>query len=78
MQLMLQPTLFYAVAVLLTLVAQIDAGNAQLAWAHVGVRIVHSLWQALVNPIPVQFGLFVLSTLRLFALSLQLVMATLL
>ena len=78
MQLMAQPTLFYAVAVLLTIVAQIDAGSAQLAWAHVGIRIVHSLWQALVNPIPVRFGLFVLSTLRLFALSLQLAIATLL
>ncbi len=78
MQLMAQPTLFYAVVVLLTLVGQSDAVNAQLAWAHVGIKIVHSLWQVLVNTIPVRFGLFVLSTLRLFALSLQLVMATLL
>ena len=78
MQLMAQPTLFYAVVVLLTLVGQSDAVNAQLACAHVGIKIVHSLWQVLVNPIPVRLGLFVLSTLRLFALSLQLAMATLL
>jgi hypothetical protein len=78
MQLLEQPTLYYAVVVLLTLVGQRDAIYAQLAWAHVGIKIVHSLWQVLVNPIPVRFGLFVLSTLRLFALSLQLAMATLL
>ena len=64
--------------VLLTLVGQSDAVNTQLACAHVGIKIVHSLWHVLVNTIPVRFGLFVLSTLRLFALSLQLVMATLL
>ena len=78
MQLMAQPTLFYAVVVILSLVGQSDAVNAQLACAHVGIKMVHSLWQALLNPIPVRFGLFVLSTLRLFALSLQLAMATLL
>ena len=75
--LMEQPTLFYAVVVLLTLVGQGDGLNAQLAWAYVSIRIAHSLWQALVNTIPLRFGLFVLSTLCLFALSLQLVMATL-
>ena len=75
--LMEQPTLFYAVVVLLTLVGQGDGLNAQLAWAYVGLRIVHSLLQVLVNTIPVRFGLFILSTLCLFALSIALVMATL-
>jgi hypothetical protein len=73
-----QPTLFYAVVVLLTLVGQGDGLNAQLAWAYVGIRIAHSLWQALVNTVPIRFGLFILSTISLVALSINLVIATLL
>ena len=76
--LMEQPTLFYAVVVLLTLVGQGDGLNAQLAWAYVGIRIANSLWQALVNTVPIRFGLFILSTISLFALSINLVIATLL
>ena len=76
--LMEQPTLFYAVVVLLTMVGQGDGLNAQLAWAYVGIRIAHSLWQALVNTVPIRFGLFILSTISLFALSINLVIATLL
>jgi len=76
--LMEQPTLFYAVVVLLTLVEQGDGLNAQLAWAYVGIRIAHSLWQVLVNTIPIRFGLFILSTISLFTLSINLVIATLL
>jgi len=76
--LMEQPTLFYAVVVLLTLVGQGDGLNAQLAWAYVGIRIAHSLWQALVNTVPIRFGLFILSTISLFTLSVNLVIATLL
>ena len=76
--LMEQPTLFYAVVVLLTLVGQGDGLNAQLAWAYVGIRIAHSLWQALVNTVPIRFGLFILSTISLFALSINLVIAILL
>ena len=76
--LMEQPTLFYAVVVLLTLVGQGDGLNAQLAWAYVGIRIAHSLWQALVNTVLIRFGLFILSTISLFALSINLVIATLL
>ena len=76
--LMEQPTLFYAVVVLLTLVGQGDGLNAQLARAYVGIRIAHSLWQVLVNTIPIRFGLFILSTISLFALSINLVIATLL
>ncbi|MDC1328680.1 MAPEG family protein [Pseudomonadales bacterium] len=76
--LMEQPTLFYAVVVLLTLVGQGDGLNAQLARAYVGIRIAHSLWQVLVNTIPIRFGLFILSTISLFTLSINLVIATLL
>ena len=71
-----QPTLFYAVVVILTLVGP-AALDVLLAWAYVAIRIVHSLWQILVNKIPVRFALFLLSSLILIALAVRAVMATL-
>ncbi len=47
------------------------------AWAYVVLRIVHSLWQATVNRVPVRFALFALSTFCLLALSVLAVIATL-
>jgi hypothetical protein len=67
--LMEQPTLFYAVALVL---AMGDAGsglNVIFAWFYVVLRIVHSLVQALVNNIALRFGIFVLSTIPLFGLT---------
>ena len=49
-----------------------------LAWAYVVTRIVHSIWQATVNRIPVRFTLFFISTLFLLILAVRAVMATLL
>ena len=48
---------------------------AALGWAYVGLRIVHSLVQALWNRIAVRFLLFVLSSIALIALVLHLVLA---
>lgn len=65
-----QPTLFYATVLILALVGagRIDVA---LAWGYVGVRIVHSLWQVLVNRIPVRFALFAMSTGLLLALAIR-------
>jgi len=63
-----QPVLFYATAIVLTLMGEQGAWAVGLAWAYVGLRVVHSLWQALVNFIPVRFALFAVSSLVLFAL----------
>ena len=70
-----QPTLFYAVVLILAIVGP-GALDVLLAWSYVGLRIVHSLWQILVNKIPVRFGLFLLSTLALLALAIRAVVAT--
>tara|TARA_R110002110_G_scaffold91264_2_gene237432 strand:- start:51056 stop:51484 length:429 start_codon:yes stop_codon:yes gene_type:complete len=75
--LMEQPTLFYAVVVILALAGQGDGLNTTLAWGYVVLRILHSLWQILVNTIPVRLALFGLSTLCLLGLSVRAVMATL-
>ncbi|WP_372748590.1 MAPEG family protein [Litorivivens sp.] len=67
--LMEQPTIFYALAITLAVLGEGEGANAMLAWAYVGLRIVHSLVQVLVNKIEVRFTLFSLSTLPLFALT---------
>ena len=71
------PTVFYAVALSLALIGQGDGLNAQIAWAYVGLRIVHSIWQATVNKVAVRFLLFALSSLALMALTLHLILAVL-
>jgi hypothetical protein len=71
-----QPTLFYAVALVLALLGAGNGVTALLAWAYVGLRVAHSLWQGLVNTIPVRFTLFLLSSLTLVALAVRAVMAT--
>src|SRR3546814_11725253 len=66
-----QPTVFYAVAIALA-VGGIGGGlNAQIAWAYVGLRILHSLIQATVNRVMWRFGLFSLASLALIALCLH-------
>ncbi len=76
--LMEQPTLFYAVVAILALAGQGGGVATALAWGYVVLRIAHSLWQALVNTIPVRFTLFLLSTLCLLGLSLIAVYKTVL
>ena len=51
MHLLEQPTLFYAVTIMLALVGAGDT-DVMLAWAYVVIRVLHSLWQAIVNTIP--------------------------
>lgn len=72
-----QPTLFYATVMILALTGP-AALDVTLAWAYVGLRIVHSLWQNLVNTVPVRFLLFITSTAALGVLAIRAVMATLL
>ncbi len=72
-----QPTLFYVTVVILALTGP-SALDVTLAWAYVALRIVHSLWQNLVNTIPVRFGLFITSTIALVVLAVRAVMATVL
>src|SRR5690606_682151 len=69
--LMEQPTIFYAVAFALALLGIGGGINLTLAWAYVGLRVVHSLVQALVNKIEVRFVLFLLSSLVLVALTVN-------
>ena len=69
------PTVFYAVALALAMIGAGDGLNATIAWIYVGLRIVHSVWQATVNKVMPRFILFALSSLCLIALCLHLLLA---
>jgi hypothetical protein len=75
--LMEMPTLFYPTAIVLALVSTAPATDAALAWSYVGLRVTHSLFQALVNKIELRFLLFVLSSLVLLALAVRAALALL-
>ena len=69
--LMEQPTLFYAVALVLAMIGQGDGFNLILAWAYVAFRIAHSIVQAVWNKVSVRLLFFMLSSLALVGLVLH-------
>lgn len=71
-----QPVIFYALVFYLHLAGNVQAFDVGLAWTYTGLRIVHSLYQATVNFVPVRFALFTLGTLPLILLALRGVLAT--
>jgi hypothetical protein len=69
--LMEQPTLFYAVALVIAFAGDGGIVDIALAWTYVVLRVIHSLIQATVNVIPVRFMVFSLASLALLALSVR-------
>ena len=63
-----QPTVFYAVAIVLAIVGAGDGLNALLAWIYVGLRVIHSIVQVTANKVMVRFVLLSLSSVVLIAL----------
>jgi len=55
------PVIFYALMFYLAATGQGDAVNYNLAWAYVGIRVVHSLVQVTSNKVMIRFSLFALS-----------------
>jgi len=74
--LMEQPTLFYATVIILAILAPSPLA-VLLAWIYVGLRIVHSVWQAMVNIVSVRFLLFLAYSFALIALAILALIATL-
>ncbi|SFP37321.1 MAPEG family protein [Qipengyuania nanhaisediminis] len=62
--LMEQPTIFYPAVLIIALLGGTGV-DALVAWIYVGLRIIHSVWQATVNTVSVRFPLFVLATIAL-------------
>jgi hypothetical protein len=74
--LMEQPTIFYPVVVIIALMGP-DALDPLVAWIYVGLRVIHSVWQATVNVVRIRFVLFLLSTFALVYLAYRAVALTL-
>jgi len=72
-----QPTLFYAITIILAITGAATTLSVQLAWAYLGLRVIHTLVQATVNFVPARFALFLVSTICLLVMTVQAVMATL-
>jgi hypothetical protein len=71
-----QPTIFYAAVAILALAGEGSGVNASFAWAYVGIRVAHSIWQGTVNVISVRIALFTASTLCLWVLAINAIRAT--
>jgi hypothetical protein len=71
-----QPTLFYAVSLIIALLGPSPAAILA-AWIYVALRIVHSFWQATVNIVSIRFTLFLLSTIALGVLAMRAIELTL-
>lgn len=76
--LMEQPTVFYAVVIILALLGDGTTVSVGFAWGYTILRVAHSLWQALANVIAVRVVLFTLSTVCLWVLAVRAVMQTVL
>lgn len=63
--LMEQPTIFYAAALAIQVAGHGDDLALKLAWAFVGLRMLHSLIQVSANIVLLRFLVFSLSTLTL-------------
>ena len=66
-----QPTVFYAVAIVLAIIGAGDGIPALLAWIYTGLRVIHTLVQVTANKVMVRFVLFALSSIVLIALILM-------
>lgn len=69
-----QPTIFYALALAAQIAGAGDPLNVALAWAYVGLRVVHSVVQATRNVIMVRFSVFAVASLVLLILLVRTVL----
>ena len=63
-----QPTVFYAVGIVLAIIGAGDGVPALLAWIYAGLRVIHTIVQVTANRVLVRFGLFAVSSIVLMAL----------
>lgn len=63
-----QPTVFYAVAIVLAMIGEGDGPNAFLAWIYMGLRVIHSIVQVTANKVMVRFVLFAVMSVVLIVL----------
>ena len=66
-----QPTIFYAIVIVLALMGMDQPINVWLAWGYVALRIVHSLIQCTSNIVRFRFPIFALASLCLLGLTVH-------
>jgi hypothetical protein len=66
-----QPTIFYAVCIVLAIIGAGDGLSAFLAWIYMGLRVIHSIVQVTANKVMVRFVLFALSSVVLMVLIME-------
>ena len=60
-----QPVVFYAIALSIVVINNIEPFMIQLAWIYVALRVLHSIVQITFNFVPLRFTLFITSWLIL-------------
>jgi hypothetical protein len=70
-----QPTLFYAIVLMIAVLGDVDSLHVQCAWAFTILRIIHSCVQATVDIVVIRFSLFALSWIALGIMITREVMA---
>ncbi|HEY4124332.1 MAG TPA: MAPEG family protein [Rhizomicrobium sp.] len=73
--LMEQPTIFYALVFYIYLSGGQDQLYIWLAWAYVGLRVIHTLIQSTINVVALRFSIFTLSTVVLMVMAARALMA---
>ena len=66
-----QPTIFYALCIYSHLTGVTDGLNVGLAWAYVGLRVIHSLIQITTNFVPLRFVIFNVGSLILAIIAVR-------
>lgn len=64
-----QPTIFYALMVFIALTGGADSLALMVAWAYVGIRVVHSFVQVVIGTVALRFLAFTAGTFCLFFLA---------
>lgn len=72
-----QPVLFYFLVIYSQAFGVADGLNVMLAWGYVAVRVIHSIWQSTINRVLPRFGLFLLGSALLLAITFRNVLAAL-
>ena len=63
-----QPTLFFATCAYIYMAGQTDALHVWLAWAYVGLRVLHTITQVTVNNVTLRVACFATSSAFLVAM----------
>lgn len=71
-----QPTLFYAIVLILAVSGGYSELDVRLAWAYVAFRVAHSLVQSMINFVPLRFSLYGGATACLLVLTVSALRAT--